>query len=96
MTMSSRVQVILDEAERESFRERAKAEGLSLSAWLRRAGHERLSARPASPLGNVRALRAFFASCDAREKGQEPDWREHLEVIEKSRRRGSSGAGCRS
>ena len=89
--MSSRVQVILDEAEREIFRRRARAEGLSLSAWLRRAGHERLSARPAASLGSRRALRAFFASCDVREKGKEPDWREHLEVIETSRRRGASG-----
>jgi hypothetical protein len=91
MPMSSRVQVILDEAERESFRRRARAEGVSLSAWLRRAGRERLSARSTASLGSARALRAFFASCDARERGKEPDWREHLEVIETSRRRGSSG-----
>jgi len=89
--MTTRVQVILDEAERESFRQRARAEGLSLSAWLRKAGRDRLSARSATALGGVRALREFFASCDVREKGREPDWREHLEVIEASRKRGSAG-----
>ncbi len=88
--MASRVQVILDEAERESFRRRARAEGLSLSAWLRRAGRDRLNARPGPPLHSVRALRSFFAGCDVREKGREPDWREHLEVIGASRKRGSS------
>jgi hypothetical protein len=88
--MASRVQVILDEAERESFRRRARAEGLSLSAWLRQAGRERLNARPGASHDGRRALRALFASCDAREKGKEPDWREHLQVIETSRKRGAT------
>ena len=88
--MASRVQVILDEAERESFRRQARAEGLSLSAWLRQAGRERAKACTGPALGSLRALRAFFAACDLRERGREPDWHEHLEVIETSRRRGSS------
>lgn len=33
-------------------------------------------------------LEDFFASCDAREEGTEPDWEEHLQVIERSRRSG--------
>jgi hypothetical protein len=88
--MMTRIQVVVEEEERESFRRQAHAEGLSLSAWLRRAGRERLSARgPASAAAG--ALRKLFARCDAREKGREPDRREHLQVIEASRRRGASG-----
>lgn len=89
--MSSRVQVILDEPDLEAFRRRAEAEGLSLSAWLRQAGRERLAARPERKFSDVRQLRAFYARCDAREKGREPDWPDHLEVIGRSRRGGASG-----
>ncbi len=38
----TRIQVLLDEAEREEFRRQAEREGVSLSAWLRRAARERL------------------------------------------------------
>ena len=90
--MSTRVQVILDEADREVFRRRAEAEGLSLSAWLRQAGRDRLAAQPQPKLATPKDLRAFFARCDVREKGREPEWREHLEVIERSKRSGASGS----
>jgi hypothetical protein len=33
-------------------------------------------------------LKAFFMACDAREHGREPDWKEHLAVIEQSKRAG--------
>ncbi len=88
--MSTRVQVILGEEEREAFRSRAERDGLSLSAWLREAGREKLTAQePAKRITSLEELRAFFATCDAREKGREPDWEEHLAVIE-----GSIGAGA--
>ena len=90
--MASRVQVILDEAEREGFRRRAKAEGLSLSAWLRSAGREKLAARPRAARGGVKQLQALFAACDRREKGREPEWQDHLEVIARSQRSGSRRA----
>jgi len=38
----TRVQVLLEKQEREQFRREAEREGLSLSAWLRRAGQDRL------------------------------------------------------
>ena len=38
----TRVQVLLEEQERGQFRREAEREGLSLSAWLRRAGQDRL------------------------------------------------------
>ncbi len=34
------------------------------------------------------ALRRFFEACDARERHPEPDWAEHLRVIEQSRTAG--------
>lgn len=33
-------------------------------------------------------LEDFFASCDTQEEGAEPDWEEHLQVIERSRQSG--------
>lgn len=35
-------------------------------------------------------LENFFASCDAQEEGVEPDWEEHLKVIERSKLSGAS------
>ncbi len=84
--MPTRVQVILDPEERESFRALARRDGLSLSAWLRQAGRERASkSRVRQALDSPEALSAFFAECDAREAGREPDWSEHLAVLERSK-----------
>lgn len=89
--MGVRVQVVLNEHERDLFRRQAKADGLSLSAWLKRAGHDRLSAAHAmAGSKSVEDLQAFFARCDQREQGREPDWKQHLEVISRSRAEGLS------
>jgi Mobilization protein NikA len=82
-----RIQVVLSEEERERFRGQARREGLSLSAWLRAAGRERLVNACERPgMKTTEDLDAFFQRCDAREKGgSEPDWEEHLKVIESSR-----------
>ena len=89
--MTSRVHVILDEEERELFREAAAREGISLSAWLREAGRETLESQEGlRRVTTVKELRAFFAACDKREKGVEPDWEEHRSVIEHSIRSGQS------
>jgi hypothetical protein len=83
--MKKRVQVVLDEEEREEFRRRAIREGLSLSAWLRRAGREKLSVdRDREVPRTLQELRKFFKACDEREEGKEPDWHEHRLVIERS------------
>jgi hypothetical protein len=90
--MSVRVQVILDEAERVLFQRQAAASGLSLSAWLREAGRDRLKAsREKSGLDSVAALERFFTECDAREARPEPDWADHLAVMHRSRASGESG-----
>jgi hypothetical protein len=86
-----RVQVLLDEGEQEHFRQQAEREGMSLSAWLRQAGQERLRSRRSRRLSTLRELRDFFRVVDAREKGREPDWDEHLAVINRSRSSGQSG-----
>jgi hypothetical protein len=86
-----RVQVLLDDDDKARLQRQAQRDGVSLSAWLREAALARLAElqhddRPAGP----EELRAFFEQCDAREKGTEPDWDEHLEVMARSRRAGSS------
>jgi len=87
--MGSRVQVILDEAERESFRRQAEHEGKSLSAWLRDAGRRRLAEAGEPEIGTVDDLRRFFSALPDRECDEpEPDWEQHREVIDSSRARG--------
>ena len=88
----TRIQVLLSPAEKEAFRRLAKSEGLSLSAWLRRAGAERLEAATSRKrMRTADDLRTFFEECDEREAGHEPDWQEHLDVIRRSRLAGESG-----
>jgi hypothetical protein len=88
--MSVRIQVVVDRQERDAFRARATAEGRSLSEWLREAGRQRLRETAPPRLTDPDALEAFFADCDAAEQGSgpEPEWEEHLRVIEESRREG--------
>jgi hypothetical protein len=86
----TRVQVLVPEDERERFRRQAQQEGVSLSAWLRRAGQERLRSREGRRISTVRELREFFRRVDAREKGREPAWAEHKATINVSRSSGQS------
>ena len=90
--MTARIQVVLSERERDRFRVQAKREGLSLSAWLREAGRERLAATDARPRFETQdALDTFFRRCDEREQsGREPEWREHLKVIAASQAAGAA------
>jgi len=83
--MSTRIQVVVDELEREAFRSAAAREGLALSDWLRRAARDRLQAAAQVKLRSGDELRTFFEDCRRRERGKEPDWEEHLTVIEESK-----------
>ena len=86
-----RVQVLIEETEREAFRQVAEQEGKSLSGWLRESALERLEAtKAAARITSAADLRRFFKTCDLREKGREPDWQEHLKVMEESRATGRS------
>jgi hypothetical protein len=90
--MAVRVQVVLSEQERERFRRLARLEGMSMSAWLKKAGLERAKALVLSePLRTREELSEFFSRCDQREQGREPDWEEHLEVLRRSRVSGLDG-----
>ena len=84
----SRIQVIMDEIEREAFREAASREGITLSEWLRRAARDRLASVSPRRIKSVKELRAFFEACEAREEGAEPDWDDHRQVIEESKSAG--------
>jgi hypothetical protein len=91
--MSKRVQVVLDEEERETFRQVAEREGLSLSAWLREAAREKLaSSERHRTIETPDELKRFFTLCRQSEKGAEPDWEQHKAVIERSRRSGEAGS----
>ena len=84
-----RIQVLLDPEEKERFRRLAQEKGMSLSAWLREAALRRSAEETqATRLRTLDALHAFFAECDVREAGREPDWEEHLEVMDASKRDG--------
>ena len=88
--MSVRVQVILSDEEKAYLQQAARRRGLSLSAWIRRAALERLEEGSGPQLNDVTSLQRFFAECDEREQGEEPDWDEHLDVMQSVRTRGAS------
>lgn len=89
----ARVQLIMPDKDRDRFVHQARREGMTLSAWLRAAAHQRLGSQQESRLfRNAGDLQAFFRQCDELEGPEkEPDWDQHLRVIEQSRGRGSSG-----
>lgn len=86
----ARVQLIIPDEDKARFVRQARREGLSFSAWLRAAAHERLEERQRAQRFQSREdLRRFFAECDAREgPGVEPDWEEHLQTIHESKTSG--------
>ena len=86
----ARVQLVMPDDDQARFLRQARREGLSFSAWLRAAARERLERmRPKRRFRTPEDLQAFFASCDAAEgQGAEPDWEQHKEAIDRSRRSG--------
>jgi hypothetical protein len=83
--MAERIHILVDREEKERFRRSAAREGRSLSEWLREAAKDRAAASESRvALDSREALEAFFAACDRRERGREPDWESHREVIERS------------
>jgi hypothetical protein len=86
----ARIQVVIDEVEREEFRARAQREGMSLSEWLRQAGRDRLAESAEPTLATVDALREFFDEIDRANSGlpAEDDWEVHEARIAASKREG--------
>ena len=82
----ARVQLIIPDEDRDRFVHQARKEGLTFSAWLRAAAHERLeAAQRAKRFRTLEDLEAFFKACDALPGPEvEPDWEEHLQTMHES------------
>ena len=93
----ARVQLVIPDQDRDRFVQQARSEGMTFSAWLRAAAHDRLQERRRSRRSKgfetPEQWEEFFKKCDALEDGPdvEPDWEEHLRVINASRLSGSTG-----
>ena len=89
----TRVQLVMSDEDRERFVDQARREGMSLSAWLRAAGRERLATRQSvEQFQSPEDVEAFFRLCAALDGPEsEPDWNEHLQTISESRGRGVAG-----
>ena len=89
----ARVQLVMPDADRDRFVDQARREGMSLSAWLREAARERLKARQQLKLfQSPQDVMEFFRSCaDLDGPEMEPDWDEHLRVLNESRAKGMTG-----
>ena len=88
----ARVQLVIPDDDRDRFVHQARREGLSLSAWLRAAARDRLNRRQrTAPFSSSEEMEEFFRACDALDgPASEPDWNEHLSVIDASRREGAA------
>ena len=88
----ARIQLLISDEDRSRFVHQARREGKTLSAWLTAAAHQRLEEQQRSHAFESPAdLEAFFRACDALDgPAREPDWSEHLAIIEESLRRGKS------
>ena len=88
-----RVQLVIPDDDRDRFVLQAKREGMTLSAWLRAAAHTRLEERQrVQPFESVEDIEEFFKMCDALEGPEtEPDWEDHLRVINEARAAGATG-----
>lgn len=88
----ARVQLVIPDADRDRFVLQARREGMTLSAWLRAAAHTRLEERQrVKPFESLEDIEEFFKMCDALEGPEtEPDWEDHLRVINESRAAGAT------
>ena len=89
----ARVQLVMPDADRDRFVDQARREGMSLSAWMRAAARERLEARQHVQLfESPEDVKEFFRSCASLDGPEtEPDWSEHLRVMNESRAAGVTG-----
>ncbi len=91
MHMTHRIHLVVDDREHAAFAAHATAQGSSLSEWLRQAARERLEREQPARISSVDDLERFFAECDlmaADARSAEPDWEQHLVVMESSRQAG--------
>ena len=85
----ARVQLVIPDEDRDRFVRQAQSEGMTLTEWLWIAAHQRLEEQQRShPFESPADLEEFFRACDALEGPErDPDWQEHLTVIDESRKR---------
>ena len=89
----ARVQIVVSDEDRDRFVHQARREGMTLSAWLRAAARARLEERQqVQRFESPEDVREFFRACEAVEgPASEPEWEEHLDVINASRVSGTTG-----
>ena len=89
----ARVQLVMADEDRDRFVHQARQEGMSLSAWLRAAARERLEKCQSVKLfQSPEDVEEFFRSCASLDGPEtEPDWSEHLGVMNESRGTGVTG-----
>ena len=90
----ARVQLVIPDEDRDRFIHQARREGMSLSAWMRAAAHQRLQQHQRNrPFESTADVEEFFKACDSLDgPDREPEWEEHLALIDESRsRRGAAG-----
>ena len=87
---ATRVPLMISDEDRDGFVRQAQREGMTLSEWLRTAAHERPNHQQrAGSFASTAEIDAFFLECDDLPgPSSEPNWGEHLNVIDGSRRRG--------
>ena len=78
---------MISDEDRDGFVRQAQREGMTLSEWLRTAAHERLNHQQrAGSFASTAEIDAFFLECDDLPgPSSEPNWGEHLNVIDGSR-----------
>lgn len=88
----ARIQLVLPDEDRDRFVHQAQREGISLSEWLRLAAKERMQRSvDRQSFRDGDEVSAFFKRCDSSQSsGTEPDWEEHLDTMNTSRRQGMS------
>ena len=88
----ARVQLVMPDADRDRFVAQARREGMSLSAWIRAAARERLETRQRVKLfESPDDVKEFFRRCALLDGPEtEPDWSEHLQVMNESRGTGAT------
>ena len=93
------VQLEFSDADLDLFANEARLEGMSLSEWLSWAVHARLEAKYGAKHGGAgfkkfksqKELKEFFRRCDTIPGPEvEPDWEEHLRVINAARAKGAA------
>ena len=89
------IQFEITEEDRERFAKQAEREGMALDAWLISVARQHVvywepqPKQSSSRFESVEELMAFLHECSANSGlEREPDWEEHLQKIDESRRQG--------